>query len=230
MIRQDYILKMIEQAAQMLERLMLLNRDGLFAEARELETEAARKFLELGDSELDAWDDEKLYTHLTRTGAPADFPIRVGVALSLLEARAQSAADQGQKERADAERARALGLLLRAKLESQLADVPEFAPGLEQLADAVPAESAPVGTLVLLAFYHEHSGAFAAAEDTFFRLHERLNNDPDLRRLGEQFYARLRQLSDDALVAGNLPRDEVEQGAEQWSRLFSLVPFRRVDF
>lgn len=221
MIRQDYILRMIEQAAQLIARLLKLGDEGHRIGARELEEETAAKFLELTSENLEEWNDEKLYSHLKRHGPPIEFPIRLGVAVALLDGRAQSLDQSGAKAEANEFLSRAIGILLRSKIESQRADLPEFAPGLEDLLGRLDQAQMPVGTAGLLVCYCEHVGQFAAAEDALFRLQEIVGNDRDVKKLGERFYQRLLRETDQTLAAGNLPRAEVEQGAAQWRELFS---------
>jgi hypothetical protein len=60
--------------------------------------------------------------------------------------------------------------------------------------------------------YCERTGSFAKAEDAFFAL---LDVEPGNSRLidfGIAFYQRLQSQSNEALVAGDLPRAEVEAG------------------
>jgi hypothetical protein len=220
MIRQDYILRMIEQAAQMIARLLNLADEGDRNGARELEGETAAKFLDLTGANLEEWGDEKLYAHLKRNGPPVEFSIRLGVAVALLDGRAQCLEKSGLTAEANEFVGRAIGILLRSKIESHRADIPEFAPGLEGFLGRMDDANMPVGTAGLLVCYHEHMRQFAAAEDALFRLQELVGNDRDVMMLGQDFYRRLLRETDETLEAGNLPRPEVEQGAAQWRKLF----------
>ncbi len=220
MIRQDYILRMIEQAAQMIARLLRMGDEGNRLGARELEEETAAKFLDITRENLAEWNDEKLYAHLKRNGPPIEFSIRLGVAVSLLDGRARCLEKNGAHAEANEFLARGIGILLRSKIESQRADIPEFAPGLEDFLGRMDDANMPVRTAGLLVCYHEHMGQFSAAEDALFRLQELVGSDRDVMKLGEGFYQRLLRETDETLEAGNLPRPEVEQGAAQWRKLF----------
>ncbi len=221
MIRQDYILRMIEQAAQMLARLVKHRKEGNVDDAQKLEHETAGTFLELTGEHLDKWNDEQIYGHVRRSGPPVEFPFRLGVAIALLESRAELCVQQGDPGGAGRALARAIGVLLRAKIESVNADVPGFAPGLQDLLAKIPPGEMPVATAGLLVCCYEHTGQFAEAEDALFHLQEQVGNDADVRQLGETFYQRLLRRPDAALADGDLPRAEVEQGAVQWAKLFS---------
>ena len=59
----------------------------------------------------------------------------------------------------------------------------------------------------------------AAAEDILFRLIEFDAEDAAVTQVGIAFYETLRGKSDAELIAGNLPRDEVESGFQEWLAL-----------
>ncbi|HEV2660598.1 MAG TPA: DUF6483 family protein, partial [Ktedonobacteraceae bacterium] len=62
--------------------------------------------------------------------------------------------------------------------------------------------------------YYELSGQYARAEDTLFDLLETGNNR-EMVESGRAFYTRLLAKSDADLQAGNLARDEVDEGLAQ---------------
>lgn len=216
MIRQDYLLRMIEQAARMLARLTRLQAEQQTDAAGQLSSELAAQFLGLEHEQLRNLDDRALLSHLQQHGPTQELGIRLGVAVELLRAEAASARAAGDS-RADVQfRARALGLLLRARINALDVDVPAFVPGLEVLLGELEIEQLPLETAVLLACGFEHAGQFAEAEDTLFAVLDHWGGAPGLRELGEGFYQRLLSQSDDRLAAGNLPREEVEQGLRAW--------------
>ncbi len=63
--------------------------------------------------------------------------------------------------------------------------------------------------------YYEQTGAFSKAEDLLFEVLETTDDDEAAVERGIAFFKRLRLKSDEALIAGNLPRDEVEEGLEE---------------
>src|SRR5690554_3025941 len=60
--------------------------------------------------------------------------------------------------------------------------------------------------------FSEELGEFADAEDGLWKAVEVAGNDPQILRRGLEFYEKLRKQSDARLEAGNLPRDEVDEG------------------
>lgn len=71
--------------------------------------------------------------------------------------------------------------------------------------------------------YNEELGEFADAEDGLWKAVEVAGNDPQILRRGLEFYEKLRKQSDARLEAGNLPREEVDEGyAEILERIESI--------
>ncbi len=216
MIRQDYLLRLIEQAAQLLAKLLGLQAAGQHPEAAAVRRDAAKTLLGLSDDQLRTWRDDELIDHLQQSGSLAEFPLRLGVAISLLQADGNGLAAAGDRDGAIRARATALCLLLRAHILNVAPDLPDFTPRTADLLAELPFEDMPVTTAVLLMCHHEHLGQFGQAEDVLFALRQRERDASRLQELGNQFYARLLRHTDAELQAGNLPREEVETGVRDW--------------
>jgi hypothetical protein len=67
--------------------------------------------------------------------------------------------------------------------------------------------------------YYEHQGRFSKAEDILFELIEA--GYPNIQAESEAFFKRLRTKSDEELILGNLPRNEVEEGLREILKRFS---------
>jgi hypothetical protein len=87
----------------------------------------------------------------------------------------------------------------------------EVAALLKKLADY----ELPMSTHTLVFAYYEHQGQYAKAEDSFFALLETYGKSDKLIDRGRAFYTRLLAKSDMDLQAGNLSREEVEEGLEE---------------
>jgi len=216
MIRQDYLLRLIEQAAQVLAKLLGLQAAGQHAAATAIRRDAAEKWLGLTIDRLRTLRDDELIDHLQRNGSIAEFPLRLGLAISLLQAEGNGLAAAGDRDGAIRARAAALCLSLRAHILNVAPDLPEFTPRTADLQAGLPFEDLPVTAAVLLMCHHEHLGQFGQAEDVLFALRRREGDDSQLQELGNQFYERLRRHTDSELKTGNLPRDEVETGLREW--------------
>ncbi len=206
---------MIEQAAQMLARLLRLRGANSVA-AEVAGREATTEWLGLETAQLQAMTDEEIIEHLRRTGPLLEFAVRLGVAIRLLQLEADRLTLAGEVGPAQELRATAACLLLRAHILGVAPELPEFAPKLGDLLEPIRVGELPARVGVLLMCHHEHSGQFAAAEDVLFELRDTLGYSDWLGELGESFYARLRLYANAELTAGNLPQVEVEQGTQEW--------------
>ena len=65
----------------------------------------------------------------------------------------------------------------------------------------------------LLILYHEHQGEYSKAEDCLFELVE--NGCEEAIQVGESFYSRLLNRTDQELKRGNLPLSEVNEGLQE---------------
>ena len=90
--------------------------------------------------------------------------------------------------------------------------MPEYAPSVEDITTGLDAYVLPAPTSLALLRYYERAGAYGRAEDALFEALEAEPGNADAIEAGLAFYKRLRQQTDAALVAGNLPRDEVKAG------------------
>lgn len=216
MIRQDYLLRMIEEAGRMLRRLLELPDDRDRIERDSLAMDLSERFIGVSAPQLFAMDEEAVFRHLQQHGAVQEFGLRLGVAVNLIRAEATRATGDA----AVALNAKAICLLARARLNAMGSDMPEFVLALDGLLAETGLSSLPPDALGLVLCAFEHGGHFAAAEDILFALREQAGPDPGLRQFGEAFYGRLLSQSDHSLVGGNLPRAEVEEGRRAWRELF----------
>jgi hypothetical protein len=69
-----------------------------------------------------------------------------------------------------------------------------------------------VTSQINLISYYEKASQFADAEDCLFKALEVVGNNPQLLARGKAFYEQCRKQADNRLEAGNLPREEVEEG------------------
>lgn len=207
---------MIEQAAQMLARLLRLRvANNVVAEVAG--REASTQWLGLETAQLQAMTDEEIIEHLRRTGPLPEFAVRLGVAIRLLQLEAERLTQAGEVGPAQELRATAACLLLRAHILGVAPELPEFAPKLGELLESIRVGELPARVGVLLMCHHEHSGQFAAAEDVLFELRDTLGYSDWLGELGVSFYKRILMRSDTELSMGNLPRTEVAEGLHTWT-------------
>ncbi|MFU8802906.1 MAG: DUF6483 family protein [Bradymonadaceae bacterium] len=78
-----------------------------------------------------------------------------------------------------------------------------------------PVLSVYVVSEINLISYYEKMAQFANAEDCLWKALETAGNDPQIMRRGLGFYETCRKQADPRLEAGNLPREEVEEGYKE---------------
>lgn len=215
-IRQDYLMRMIEQAAAMLARLLRLQVEDRGPNAALANAQAAREWLGLEPARLAAMTDEELVNALRGHGSVAEFPLRVGIAIRLLQIEADRLVNVGDEPGATAMRTQAICLLLRANILGVAEELPDFTPDLNELLKLFDDRGLPVRVAVLLMCQHEHTGQFAAAEDVLFELRESLGWSEWMAELGRTFYERVRRHPAETLTAGNLPPDEITAALGEW--------------
>ncbi len=140
---------------------------------------------------------------------------------AILEVDAATILESGRHDGgADEADALAAALRLRALdlvLEAGLAEVGEtdIAERVERLAASVPPEHRPPLTWSRLHDYALARGAYARAEDVLFAWLAHRPAD-SVAAAGAAFYDHLDAVSDVELEAGDLPRDEVDEGRAAW--------------
>ena len=218
MIRQDYIVRAIEQFAAMIAKVAGLIDKGDLRSAQDSIDRVAQRFLELEPGELTRVSEAELLKRTLRDTPPALVGDKVWMLISALEQTGVVAAARGDGERKRASLHSALGLMFWLGEFERNTPTPGFAPKLENLLFALGDEPLPLNVSLQLMRHYEMMGAFGKAEDVLHALHDSQAGIEFLPRLGEDFYQRLLAKPDSLLAEGNLPRDEVETGLEDWRR------------
>jgi len=217
-IRDDLILRMLDSVGAVIARLITGRApDDLQVAEREL----AAAYVQLTGSGRELVGRLSSEQLLAILGAPASFNRERGYVLArLLEADARlseveataAGADAGTAgdERVAARRLKALDLYLeaaRAGLDEE--DLEERIRGLEQ---ALGGLELPEPSFWRVFDHRAGVGRFAEAEDLLFEGIARFGGGAELAARGRAFYRELQGLPDESLEAGELPRDEVEEG------------------
>ena len=105
-----------------------------------------------------------------------------------------------------------LHLLLDTFGRNEITERPDFVPAVEAFLTGLRDAPLPVKTNAMLMRHYERTGEFAKAEDALFGMVDAGPDDIELLDFGRLLYQRLLGLGDDTLMAGNLPRAEVEAG------------------
>jgi hypothetical protein len=227
MFRRDYIMKMIEEMAQVLGTIIAqLERKNKHLDAFEM-LEGFFSRLYLPKSKVLVHLSEADLLGLFRTNDIVETD-KMDAAVLLLRHEADLLRKAGKEEEAYYRDATALLLTCEALLQSE-AGAPENAERqrtADALAELLAPFVLPLHVMKRFVLIDEQRGRFDQAENHLFRLAE-AGDVPDAERpfllaFGEAFYARLLAKADAELEAGGLPRSEAEDGLRSLRRL--LVP------
>jgi len=212
MIRRDYILRMIEEFMQALSRIRSLKQDQHWQEAAGALDEEFKRLIGEGAQAVARLTETELLAKVIRGEPTQVVHTKTLLITTLLKEAGDMAWAQGQLEASRASYLKGLNLLLQSLANADADELPAFVPKVEIFATALQDSPLPLDTQALLMQHLERTCQFAKAEDALFVIVEAEPNDTQVLEFGIRFYERLRTQSDDSLIAGNLPRAEVEAG------------------
>jgi hypothetical protein len=212
MTYQDYILRQIQLAGQAWARIVRLIKDRQFETAHMVLDQAYRQLIGLSPEAVLERDPNDLIARLRFDEAAAAGRDKCLALATLLRASGDIAAAQGDSVTAADAYHKALLVLLDTALRNPGLALPTYVPTIESLDAELSAHALPVTTQQELLLYYEQVGVYAKAEDILWAMLQAAPGDCELVGFGRGLYARLQQLDNAALLAGNLPRDEVDGG------------------
>lgn len=218
MIRRDYILGMIEEFIQAMARLRALKTDQRWQETAGLVDEESQRLIGAGAQAVAQLTETELLARLIRGEPTQAVHEKTLILTALLKEAGDVAAAQERVEESRSCYLKGLRLLLEALAREETSTFPDFVPRVEMFAAALRGSPLPLETQALLMQHYERSGEFAKAEDALFAMLEAEPGNAGLVDFGITFYERLRGQSDAALMAGNLPRAELEAGLAELRR------------
>jgi hypothetical protein len=210
MIRNDYILRLVEQIRSLAGRITELEKKGLHADSLAAIEELVRQHTGMNSRTVLSLSHQDFAALLAARHVSTIDQLVITAVLLKLEAEAYaSLAEMWESRRRDQ---RALDLLLDVALSKTVTNLEEFLPGIDEIAARYPAELLETPTRQRLLHYWEASGRYALAEDRLFEWLEENPGDFALLAEGLAYYRRLLERTDEVLTAGGLPRPEVEEG------------------
>ena len=196
----------------MLDRLRAFKQEQRWDEVgRTLDEQFQRLVGQPSEMILDLSETE-LLALLMQAGPSQALRDRIFLLVRLLQEAGDAANATGREVQAREYHLRGLHLLLNAVRQGESSESAALVPKVEALRLALNGAPLPARTRVMLMQHYEQSGDFAHAEDELHALLESDPSDAALNSLGLEFYRRLLAHDDAALIAGNLPRSEVEDG------------------
>lgn len=213
MINKDYILRLAEKFGRALAIILHLREFNQYEEALIYIDDLFLKTVGLTSSFINSLSEEMVLKTFSPTGT-----LNVDACLwtaTLLKAEGDIYEDQGNSTESYYRYVKALHVLLAVLLQEHIGEDSELYVQSKELLQKLEDYELPAPTKKLLFAYYEHTGNYAKAEDTLFDLLEANPADPELIERGRAFYIRLLAKSNMDLMAGNLSRDEVEEGLAQ---------------
>ena len=218
MIRRDYFLRMIEEFVRVLARITSLKKDQQWSEAGQVMDQEFQRLIGLSTQTIIRLSETELLARLAQDGPTHTVQNKALMLATLLKEAGDLAAERGQSDESRECWLKALHLLLDVLGRGDVHECPEFVPKIETLAVELEEMGLPVRTPALLMRHYERTGEFDKAEDALFAILESDPTNGATLEFGFAFYERLRGQTDPALVAGNLPRNEVETGLAELKR------------
>ena len=209
MIREDYILRMIEQLRRVLVSIAALKEQRRWQEITGTLDEQFRELVGATAAEEVGLSDTELLARLMQGESTQFVRDKTRFLIALFKEAGDAAAAQDQKEESRTFYRKGLESLLGMDSDE---DCPDFVPGLEVFLATLADGPLPARTQAMLMRHYERNGAFGNAEDALFDLLETADDNAAVLDFGIAFYKRLRGQIDSALAGGNLPRQELEAG------------------
>lgn len=210
MRRDDFILRLIAQLIHSLHIALGLARSGEHEAALETLDRAVRQLTGLDIAALTQLSPGEVVLRVSFAETDEYATQKCLVLAALLNQAGEIYSADLQIERADACWLHALRLVLYAERQPQVGDWPVETPHVERLVARLGEAILPLDANIELLGHYERVGAYAKAEDTLFRLIDAADQPEPFIAQGIALYQRLQQLSDDALLAGDLSRAEVD--------------------
>jgi tetratricopeptide (TPR) repeat protein len=210
MIRNDYYMRLVEQFTQALAISTGFKQAKDYPKALSVIQNTLQQIFGVDPKFIDTIHEEDLLI-LLRSGNTVD-PDRAVMIAALEKSAGEIYEAQGQEEKAYYAYLKSLALYLEVLLSDGDTVLKEYIPELDTLLDKFTDFDLSTSTKFRLWRYYEKTGKYASAEDALYELLGDEESGPEIVREGVDFYRRLLAKSDPELMAGRLPREEVEEG------------------
>jgi len=213
MVRKDYLLRVIEQFAAFLEKILYHKQAGDYAGAEQQIDATVKTLLGLDPEVLYSMDTEKILSTLV-----GDTKFDMDLCLVIAELYNQKAdiARAGTAEKLETE-CLEKSFLLYTEAIRHGGDNVTYRDKILAIATALRQHDVTAATKLKFMWYYEFCGLFAKAEDVLYELVD--SGHAGIRNIGLEFYRRLIDKEVVLLALGNLPRTEVEEGYIYFSKM-----------
>ncbi len=216
MIHRDYIMRMLELFAASIAKILGLKEQKQYIEAVAEIDRAGELFFGMDFKLIKLLSDTDLI-RLLRSGGFLDID-KCGVLAELLRQEAEILGLQNKHDECLARQTTALSLFLEGFLQSEKMRGSEIILKIEGLIEKTRTIEFPIDVKRKLFSYYENSGKFHKAEDVLFELP--VTGPKEMYDEGIAFFERLACKPDHELIAGQLPREEVQRGLEDFKKQY----------
>ncbi|ATW26373.1 DUF6483 family protein [Candidatus Formimonas warabiya] len=210
MIKNDYIMKMIEQLSSFLAQIAGFKVRKQYQEGKQIVNEALKDLFGLNPQTIENLDYKALLM-LISTGGKLDQAKSLMLA-ELLKEKADLYDLEGNHDMGNNLYFKSLNVLIEVFLSTGKTFSEQHREKIREIIDIISDRVMPQDTQVLLFQYYEHNGQYAKAEDLLYELLESTYYDVEMVDKGIDFYKRLMNKTEWDLKDGNLPLDEVIDG------------------
>lgn len=208
MIKNDYIMRMIEQFSKVLARVLFNTGAQHWEEAQTDVQDAALNFLGISLRMVRRLPTDDLLAMMTVGGRLDTAKCYIAAQLLLADARIHEGANEAGETAESSFRALELMTVCLPQLPRDARDGAR--EQLDEITGRLAGIELPPDMLERLMATYEELGRYARAEDCLFELIDR--DWAPARDLGERFYHRLMARTDAQLEDGDLSREEVDDG------------------
>ncbi|GAB6992437.1 DUF6483 family protein [Paenibacillus pini] len=217
MFRKDYLMQMVEDMMEVVGKVFGLKQERKFTEALwEIDDLLSRSF-RLNSRLLNSLSVEDIIDMFRLSGGVETDKLQT--VARLLQEEAAVYKEMQQEEESVKRLMKSLHLYLFAHMNGADQELLKLTDRIYEIREQVRGYRVPVKTERLILSYEEQRGQYGEAENSLYRL---LDQAELTEEEGFGLYNRLLQFDDDALIAGGLPRNEVEEGLQELRRKFSM--------
>jgi len=218
MIREDYIMRMIEQLVKVVSKILFNKEMGNYQEANDNIESALTNISGLDYNLLNELSAKDIISLLGITKDDRTVSIKCIVIAKLLKEKAEiKELINGGNPASIHDYQTALNLYLEGILSNKNKDISlsDYYLDVKKIIKTLKDEISQDIRFSLFRFY-ELSGEYDKAENELFMLKDL--NYPDIESEGIKFYKNLEKLSDIDLIKGNLSKKDVTQGLAEFIR------------
>lgn len=216
MIQKDYIMRMIEQLTKFLAKILFKKNEENHEEALAIIESAMVNIFGLSPDLFDTLSDIAIAELLGISKDKSTGGIKCIVAARLLKEKAEILElKENDSSFTNSCYQKVLSLYLQGMLSigyTEL-DLTSYYTDINQIANKL-GSSIPNNLLFNMFSLHTSLGEYDKAEDCLFRLRDA--GYPDIMNIGREFFKDLTKVDDSKLGKGNLTREEVKEGLEDF--------------